>query len=304
MAKAKIVIVEDEVLVARDLQSRLGNLGYEAPAIAVSGEEALEKVAELLPDLVLMDIHLKGAMDGIDVAEGIRRRHGIPVVYLTAYADEPTVARAKISEPYGYLLKPFQEKELSTVIEISLYRHEMEGKLRRAHAQLEDKVRELEGRDRLVECQMSGPTLPQAAEEVLQVVEQVVESKRAVLLLTRADSLETIATLGGPTGDLSSVAMALVSRAFHGGQPGSSPVGNQAAVPILYRDRPMGTIWVAWDRDGEPVDEDVLNSLWRLGQQAAPVIRMAQLTEALDTGQLVASDLLAVGEEGEEDGQA
>ncbi len=120
MAKARVLVVEDEGIVARDIAMTLKSLGYAVPAITSSGEEAVKQAGEVHPDLVLMDIRLKGDMDGIQAAEEIRTRFSIPVVYLTAYADNNTLQRAKITEPYGYILKPFQERELYTSIEIAL----------------------------------------------------------------------------------------------------------------------------------------------------------------------------------------
>lgn len=130
MSRAKVMVVEDEKIVALEIADRLRTIGYDVPDLASSGEEALPKVEEGCPDLVLMDIRLKGAMDGIETAEQIRNRFGIPVVYLTAYADEDTLQRAKITEPYGYLLKPFEERELRTTIEMALYKSKMERKLK------------------------------------------------------------------------------------------------------------------------------------------------------------------------------
>ena len=130
MAKAQILVVEDEGIIAQDIQNTLKKLGYAVPAIAYSGKEGIEKVQEIQPDLVLMDIVLGGGIDGIEAAEQIRRRFHIPVVYLTAYADEKTLQRAKITEPFGYILKPFEEKELYITIEMALYKHEMERRLK------------------------------------------------------------------------------------------------------------------------------------------------------------------------------
>lgn len=117
------MVVEDERLVAVDLQQRLTKMGYKVPGITASGEDALRKAAEVLPDLVLMDIQLKGQMDGIDTAQILQTRLNIPVVYLTAFTDERTLERAKSTEPYGYLVKPFEAKELQIAIELALHKH-------------------------------------------------------------------------------------------------------------------------------------------------------------------------------------
>lgn len=130
MRPAKILVVEDEYIVAIDIQISLIKLGYDVPETVDSGEAALEKVLELQPDLVIMDIYLSGEMDGIEAARQISESVNIPIVYLTAYADEATLARAKLTAPFGYILKPFEERELRTAIEIALYKHESEQRLR------------------------------------------------------------------------------------------------------------------------------------------------------------------------------
>ncbi|MFQ6062657.1 MAG: PAS domain S-box protein [Methanosarcinales archaeon] len=130
MAKANIMVVEDENIVAMDIKNILKSLGYGVSAVVSSGAEAIKKASETHPDLVLMDIWLKGDIDGVEAAEQIKVIFDIPVVYITAYADDNTLHRAKITEPYGYILKPFEEKELHTTIEIALYKHKMESKLK------------------------------------------------------------------------------------------------------------------------------------------------------------------------------
>jgi signal transduction histidine kinase len=136
LAKSQILIVEDEAVVGMSLQDHLRRLGYDVPAVVDRGEAALVAVQELRPDLTLMDIHLKGRLDGIQAAEQIRSRFDIPVVFLTAYADDDTLERAKVTEPYGYLLKPFNEQELHTVIQVALYKHASEKRLRQIQGQL------------------------------------------------------------------------------------------------------------------------------------------------------------------------
>ena len=132
----RIMIVEDERIVAQDIQNRLEKLGYTVSTVASSGEEAIKKAGKITPDLILMDIVLKGKMDGIEAADIIRDQVNIPVVYLTAYADEETLQRAKFTEPYGYILKPFEDRELHIIIEMALYNHEIEKKLRKKEEML------------------------------------------------------------------------------------------------------------------------------------------------------------------------
>ena len=115
--------MEDETTVASDIQRIVNALGCNAPVIAYSGEEAIKIAEEIKPNLVLIDITLKGEMDGIETAKQIRDRFDIPLVYLTFYVDDRTVERAKETEPFGYLLKPLDESELRTTIEIALYQH-------------------------------------------------------------------------------------------------------------------------------------------------------------------------------------
>jgi two-component system cell cycle sensor histidine kinase/response regulator CckA len=130
LPKLKILVVEDERIVATDIQSTLINLGYEVPAIVSTGQEALHKVETLKPDLILMDIMLKGNMDGIECARRINETSRIPIIYLTAYEDKETLDRAKVTQPLGYILKPFEERNLHSTLETALYKHSMEEKLR------------------------------------------------------------------------------------------------------------------------------------------------------------------------------
>ena len=126
MLKTNILIVEDESIVAKDIQHSLMKLGYSVAGIASNSEKALDIVRTDQPDIVLMDIMLKGELNGIQTAEIIRKQYAIPVVFLTAYADESTLAKAKVTEPYGYIIKPYKEIDLQTSIEMALYKHQKE----------------------------------------------------------------------------------------------------------------------------------------------------------------------------------
>ncbi|WGV27709.1 hybrid sensor histidine kinase/response regulator [Halotia branconii] len=129
-ANTNILVVEDEAIVAKHLLNKLKKFGYRVIATVSSGQEAINKALESRPDLVLMDIRLKGQIDGVEAAQEIRKHLDIPIIYLTAYADENTVERAKNTDPFGYLLKPFKEKELQTNIEIALTKHQLERQLK------------------------------------------------------------------------------------------------------------------------------------------------------------------------------
>ncbi len=129
MTKGEILIVEDERLVAEDIKEALEEIGYTVVDIVDTGEDAIEKARELEPVLVLMDIVLKGKMDGIEAGEKIKSELGIPLIYLTAYADDKRLERAKITEPFGYILKPYRKRELHSNIQMAFYKHGMEKKL-------------------------------------------------------------------------------------------------------------------------------------------------------------------------------
>ena len=124
MSQKKILIVEDESIIAEDISDSLISLGYRITGMVYSGEEAIEAAAKCRPDLVLMDVNLQGEIDGITAAAEIRSRFQIPVVYLTAYADENTLRRVNATKPFGYIVKPFEEKNLHTTIQLALHRHE------------------------------------------------------------------------------------------------------------------------------------------------------------------------------------
>lgn len=130
MSKIKILVVEDESIVAMDIKHRAESLGYEITNVTPSGEEAIQMIKDNTPDLVLMDIVLKGKMDGIEAAQNIHDKFDLPVLYLTAYSDEETLKRAKVTEPFGYIIKPFENRELHSAVEIAIYKHEMEKKLK------------------------------------------------------------------------------------------------------------------------------------------------------------------------------
>jgi len=132
MGRARVLIAEDDHIVAMELQDRLQRLGYTICATVAYGEEALRWAAEAKPDLVLMDVKLRGAVDGVAAAEQIRSHFQLPVVYLVAHPDRDTLQRAKVTEPYEYVVKPFEERELHSSIEIALYKHEVENRLKKS----------------------------------------------------------------------------------------------------------------------------------------------------------------------------
>lgn len=126
MSGIKVLVIEDESIVSKDIQNSLKKLGYIVVGSAATGERAIELADELKPDIVLMDIMLKGEMNGIEAADIIRKNLRIPIIFLTAYTDDATLSKAKITEPFGYIIKPFKEIDLHTNIEMAIYKHSKE----------------------------------------------------------------------------------------------------------------------------------------------------------------------------------
>jgi signal transduction histidine kinase len=142
MAKGRIMIVEDEGITALAIRKQLESIGYEIPSVFNNGEAALAGVLEANPDLILMDIRLAGVLDGVETATLIRRQLDVPIVYLTAYSDEETFQRAKITDSFGYVLKPFHQSILEITIEMAFYKHKTDKQLKEYANQLETKIRE------------------------------------------------------------------------------------------------------------------------------------------------------------------
>ncbi len=133
---ANVLVVEDEVIIGQDIRRILIGFGYDVTAVAATGDDAIRAARTRPPDIVLMDIKLKGRLDGIETATRLRDEHDVPVVYLTSHSDEPTLVRAKTTRPHGYVVKPFTDRELRTCIEIALGRRELESKARAESSRL------------------------------------------------------------------------------------------------------------------------------------------------------------------------
>ncbi len=182
MRSAQIMLVEDERIVAMHLRQQLIRLGYQVTGTAASGVQALRQLDRLRPDIVLMDIHIEGDMDGIETASHIPREYGIPVVYLTAYSEEATLERARATRPYGYLLKPFAERELHATIQMVLERRQTELALEASQQELREAQETLERRvaERTAELAEANDRLQHAYEEV---------ERQSIELAARADDL-------------------------------------------------------------------------------------------------------------------
>ncbi|WP_406655953.1 response regulator [Methanolobus sp. ZRKC2] len=126
MEDVKILVVEDESIIGLNIKKKLKSFGYTVPAIVATGEEAIKMAEITFPDLILMDVRLKGNMNGVETAEEIRKKFDIPIIYLTAYSDDEVLEKAKKTKPYGYIVKPFKANDLRSNIEMALYRHKMD----------------------------------------------------------------------------------------------------------------------------------------------------------------------------------
>lgn len=135
--KEKVLVVEDEAIVQLDIKNRLINLGYDIVGTTAYGEDAIKKVGSVCPDIVLMDIGLKGKIDGIETASQIKAVHNIPIIFMTANSDYTTLQKAKITSPFGYILKPFDEREMRTTIEMALFKHKLDSELNETRHWLE-----------------------------------------------------------------------------------------------------------------------------------------------------------------------
>jgi DNA-binding NarL/FixJ family response regulator len=185
MSKKRIMVVEDEAITAMRIKKSLEQMGYTVASTVFSGREAVKEAEEDKPDLVLMDIVLQGDMDGIEAAGQIHSRFNIPVVYLTAHSEEKILNRIRNTEPFGYINKPFDERELRVVVEIAFYKHEMEQKLKEHKEELEVKVSE-----RTAELESAIEQLQQAEKKLRLRAKELEESNTALKVLLKQRELD------------------------------------------------------------------------------------------------------------------
>jgi signal transduction histidine kinase len=212
---SKILIVEDEGIVAFNLQQRLEQLGYRITGLAESGAEGLALVAQERPDLVLMDIHIKGEMDGIELAAALNRDFALPVIYLTAYSEDTTLERARRTRPYGYLIKPFSERELHATVQMALERHAVQAALAESQALLRQaldaaRMGRLELRPDRQRLRLSGPPAaviglaPDTDHPVADFLARISAEDQAPLIddwSQRSPRQRTVRVVGGSDGD-------------------------------------------------------------------------------------------------------
>ena len=308
----RILVVDDEESVVQLLRDWLVAEGYYVRA-ARCFDEVRRAVEEEPFDLVTLDIMMP-EVDGLQVLAWLTEHYpDVGVVMATALGDQTSVLTAMRSGAINYLTKPFNLELVSEEIaramerqrliaENKAYQRDLEQQvaaqtkeLQEAYAQLQRHVRELEGRDQLVRCQMSGPTLAAAGEEILQVVAQVLDVAQAAIFRPAAGGrLEMVALLKDEKAGLPAVPVAsLTAQVFREQQPHYG-AGRQAAVPLLYQEERLGVLWV----EDLPAEhrEEAGNTLWRLGQEAALVLWSAQVAEALASGEVPIDELLHLDE--------
>ena len=314
--KGRILIVDDEEQVADLLQRWLAQQGFYARTATCFSD--VQRCLELEAfDLVTLDV-LMPEVGGLDVLRWLKEHYpDIGVVMASALEASGTIIEAMRLGAYDYLLKPFDlaliQAELEQamqrqrlVVENRAYQLELEQKVEAQTGQLERKVKELEGRDRLVHFQMSGPSLEEAYEEIVQVVREVLEVEGVAMYCPNGDGerLEAVAPHrsleGGEKPERRSISLdedcsdediALVVRVFREAQPKYGR-GSEAAVPLVYQDEVMGVLRVDGLTENEEEREEAANTLWRLGREAAVVLWSARVAEALESGQIPVDDLL------------
>ncbi len=312
MTSEQVLIVEDEAIVALDLSHCISKLGYTIVGIVRSGEDAVEKAQSLHPDVVLMDIHLAGMMDGIEAAEMIRQLLDVPIIYLTAYADDDTVQRAILTQPFGYIRKPFEERDLQLAIEMALYKHKAEIALRTAKDELENRVKErtfqlaekvnaLEALHRIGVAMSSALDLPSLLNIVVQEAATLLSAKSCSILLPDDNTGEMVfkASIDPIVGMRIPPGQGIVSRVFREktlqiindvgtdpdyynriAQESSHYTHSMIAVPLLLDNNAIGVLEAINKQQGAftPQDGELLMTM---ASHAAIEIENARLYDQL-----------------------
>ena len=250
MLRSGILIVEDSYIVAFHLQKTLESEGYNIVGIKTSGEAALELLEKQKADLVLMDIMLEGELDGIETAGIIQSKHHIPVIYITALTDKATIQRAKVTEPYGYLTKPFEDREIFTVIEMAIYKHQVESELRRSEERYFSTIRSISDAAIIFDQDFLVSYINPSAEAICGYTLKEAKDKSVFELLMLKDTYTGIFPVNPVQCDLdpthsNAMPKGLVLIAKNGRE---KPIGEGSISPILnYRGELLGLIIIFKD---------------------------------------------------------
>jgi PAS domain S-box-containing protein len=234
MSKASILIVEDSFIVAKHLQQTLENEGYRVSGSEASGEAALTSLEKKTPDLVLMDIMLTGKLDGVETSRIIKSRFGLPVIYITALSDKETIQRAKITEPFGFITKPFEDRELFTTIEMGLYKHSIDTRLKQSEEKYFSTVKSISDGVILVDSNYNVMYLNPSAVKILAVSESDVIGKSVFQIVRLKDSV----TGDYPVNPFQSTLQSRVNSlpenlVLHFRKGTETPVGDGSVSPII-----------------------------------------------------------------------
>jgi PAS domain S-box-containing protein len=248
-ARTRILIVEDEAVVARDLERSLSDMGYEVIASVASSDDAMRAAAQRRPDIVLLDIRIQGAIDGIDTADRLRKLYRVPVVFLTAYSDDTTLGRAALTEPYGYVVKPFTTREVRSAIEIARYKHAVDVRMAARERWFSTTLRSIG--DAVVACDAERRVhfMNRAAEQLTGWSEHEANGRPVDEVMRLTSGSEPI------------LVSALIERALLRREPQSLPPNTQllqrdgkgsriiddSAAPIISEDQLLGTVLVIRD---------------------------------------------------------
>jgi two-component system cell cycle sensor histidine kinase/response regulator CckA len=273
MAKANILIVEDEPLIALDIQDALHGLGYDVCGAAASGQQAVHTAAEMEPDLVLMDIHLDGQMDGTQAAVHIQSRLGIPVVYLTAHADKATLERTRLTQPFGYVLKPFEERELHMAVEIALYRHQLEKHLHDREAELRHRNRELATLNRVISASADGTATEPMLETACRELAQALELPHVAVTLLNEDKTASAVAAEYPSQRWPSAPQSISAP----GRPDVQAVP-RLVLPMIIQSEVIGGIQLSAAESHNFSDREI-NLSWSVSCQVAAALARAQAEE-------------------------
>ncbi len=321
MPKARILLVEDEFIVAANIKLCLEQHGYPVMAIVASGEEAISRALELEPDLILMDIKLQGSLDGIEAAQEIRQRQVTPIVFMTAYTDAETFERAKQTEPAGYMLKPFENRDLPSTIEMALYKHNMAQKLKHSEARyrrlFEQSAAMLADTEALYRFSLSLTTITSLADllqDAVNSISHTLPAHRAALILVdlaRQNITNIVTNVEStqykPVTSFAQMMAGLSGWVIREKIPALSPkeqpdpresqqvqqyrqynqAGAVLVVPIIFRGTILGTLTAANNLDGPDFTQRDIKIMTAMANQTAVAIENARLVEQLKAGQII-----------------